>query len=95
MTTVSHVNLSSHSSPFSLAGSMVSASLSGTIADLIDPPELVQLVSGQWLSMNPPLRWLNGEKGGTKQAKFMSTATAFRWTVPTGGHSITTNVVSA
>jgi hypothetical protein len=30
----------------------------------------------------------------TKQAKFLSSATAFRWTIPPGGHSITTNIVS-
>jgi len=76
-----------------LSGSMVSASLTGTIADGIDPPELQQLVGG-WRSLDPPLRWLSTERGGTKQAKFLSTATAFRWTVAVGGHSITTNVVS-
>jgi hypothetical protein len=95
MTTVSHSSLSTHSSPFALSGSTVSASLTGTIADLIDPPELQQLVSASWRSLDPPVRFLSFSKGGTMRASLLSTATAFRWTIPSGGHSVSTNVVSA
>lgn len=95
MTTQSHTSLSSHSAPFALSGSTVSASLTGTVADGTDPIELQQLVGGSWRSLDPPIRFTSPERGGTKQGKAMSTATGFRWTVPVGGHSVNTNVVSS
>ena len=95
MTTQSHSNLQSHSAPFQLSGLTIQASLVGTIADGVDQPELQQLVGGQWLSLNPALRWASTEKGGTKKAQALPNAAGFRWTVPVGGHVITTNVNSA
>jgi hypothetical protein len=94
MTTQSHSNLSSHSSPFQLSGLAISASLTGTIVDGTDAIELQQLVGGSWRSLDPAVRFLSTERGGTKVGKAMSTATAFRWTLPGNGHSISTNVVS-
>lgn len=94
MTTQSHASLTTHSAPFSLTGLTVSASLTGTIADGTDAIELQQFVSGGWRSLDPPVRFLSTEKGGTKQGKAMSTATGFRWTLPGNGHSVSTNVVS-
>jgi hypothetical protein len=95
MTTQSHTNLTAHSSPFSLTGQLITASCSGTIADGTDPIELQQLVNSTWRSLDPALRFLSTEKGATKIGKAMSTATAFRWTLPGFGHSVSTNVVSA
>ena len=95
MTTVSHSSLATHSAPFSLSGATIATSLSGTIADGIDPPELQQLVNGNWRSCDPPLRFLHGEAGGTKRATLSSAATAFRWSVPFSGHSVTTTVTSS
>ncbi|MDN5003808.1 hypothetical protein ACFQZO_23510 [Bradyrhizobium sp. GCM10027634] len=94
MTTQSHSALTTHSAPFSLTGVNVSASLTGTMADGTDPIELQQLVGGAWRSLDPPIRFISTERGGTKQGRAMSTATAFRWTLPGVGHSISTNVTS-
>ena len=93
-TTQTHNSLNTHSAPFSLTGTTITASLSGVIADLVDPPELQQLIGGQWRSLNPQLRWLSTDKGGTKQAQAMPTAAGFRWSVPIGGHSVSTTVTS-
>ncbi len=96
MTTQSHSALTTHSGSFSLTGTTISASLSGTVADLVDPPELQQFIPGSgWRSLDPPIRFISTERGGTKQGKAMAAATGYRWTVPMGGHSITTNVVSS
>ncbi|GGI23791.1 hypothetical protein [Bradyrhizobium guangdongense] len=99
MTNVTHTSLSSHSAVFQLAGSTVSAFVTGTIADLIDQPELLQLVGGQWRSLDPPMKFSAADRGGVKQAKFNSAATGFRWNIPqagaAGAHVVSTSVTSS
>jgi hypothetical protein len=95
MTVTTHTNLSTHSPTFSLASlARVQASVSGTIADRIDAPELQYLSNGQWLSFDPALKFTALEKGGVKAAFAPAASLTLRWSVPFGGHSISTNVVT-
>ncbi|WGR91856.1 hypothetical protein MTX26_15960 [Bradyrhizobium sp. ISRA443] len=95
VTTTSHTNLKTHSPPFApaMASTLVSANVSGALADSVDAPELQYLVNGQWLSFDPPLRFNAFEKGGQKSARAPSTGLTMRWTVPLG-HAINTNVIT-
>lgn len=90
---VNHSALTTHSAPFSVAGGVYNVSAAGTIAHGTDPIELQRLVNGGWASMDPPVRFLNGESGGTKQTVKIPAST-LRWFVPGNNlHSINTAVV--
>ncbi|WP_407160167.1 hypothetical protein [Bradyrhizobium sp. STM 3557] len=95
MTTVSHSNITTNSQPFTLAGAKINASISGTIADGIDPPELEQLVGGNWMQLDPRMRFMKTEIGSVKTSRLDPAATAFRWRIPFGSHTVSTSVISS
>ncbi|MCC8964901.1 hypothetical protein H8A95_21945 [Bradyrhizobium sp. Pear76] len=93
--TVSHTSLSKHSAPFSLNGGMYQANVSGTIQHGSEAIELQRLVNGSFVQLDPPVRFLANEIGGSKATGVLPAGT-YRWTVPQsmlGNHSINTNVV--
>lgn len=93
--TVSHTSLTAHSPPFSLAGSTTyQVVLTGTIADGSDSPELQRLVNGSFVSLDPPIRYKNGEAGGTRQTKVLPVGQLWRWTIPGSKHSVNTRIVA-
>jgi hypothetical protein len=94
---VSHSNLQTHSSPFSLlGGGYYQVTLSGTITNGRQPPELMQQVAGAYVPLNPPVRFMPGEQGGTKLVTRALAGGNFRWTIPdTGtasGHNVSTSI---
>jgi hypothetical protein len=91
---VSHTAVTTHTAPFTLNGGIYSANLSGTIANGTDAIEMQHLVNGSFVSVDPPIRFLSTDKGGTKLSGLLS-AGSYRWTVPGSGHSINTNVVGS
>lgn len=93
MTTVTHSNLTTHSGTFALTGAVVTAAILGNVADGKDQPELQQMVGGNWMQLDPPIRFSKLEIGGVKASKLRSDATNYRWYVPTG-HAISTSVTS-
>lgn len=90
--TVSHTTLTTHSAPFSLSGGIYGCNVSGTVANGTDAIELQRLVNGSFAQLDPPIRFIATEKGGTKTTGLLPAAT-YRWTVPGSGHSINTNIV--
>lgn len=89
---VSKTSLTTHSAPFSLAGGIYQCNCSGTIADGTDAIELQHLVNGSFVSLDPPIKFLSTEKGGTKTTGSLPAGT-YRITVPGAGHSVNVNVV--
>lgn len=89
---VSHTSLAASSTPFALAGGIYQANCSGTIADGTDAIELQHLLNGSFVSIDPPVKFLSRDKGGTKTTGSLPAGT-YRWKVPGNGHSINTNVV--
>jgi hypothetical protein len=88
---VSHTALTTHSPPFSLVGNgRYQVTLNGTIANGAQPPELMQQVAGAYVSLNPPVRFLNGEQNGTRQTAVLPPSN-FRWTVA-GPHNVNTSI---
>jgi hypothetical protein len=91
---VSHTGLTAHSPPFSLVGGTTyQILLTGTIADGSDSPELQRLVNGSFVSLDPPVRYKNGDAGGTRQTKVLPTGQQFHWTVPGSKLSVNTRIV--
>lgn len=92
---VSHTSLTTHSTPFSLNGATTyQILLTGTIADGSDSPELQRLVNGSFVSLDPPVRYKNGEAGGMRQTKVLPAGQQFRWTIPGSKHSVNTRIVA-
>lgn len=88
--TVSHTSLTSHSAPFSLAGGTYTANASGTFPDGTDAVELQRLVSGQWMQLDPPVKFTGIDKGGSRTVTVP--AGTFRWLIPGAAHLVNTNV---
>ncbi|WGS23372.1 MULTISPECIES: hypothetical protein [unclassified Bradyrhizobium] len=88
---VSHTAVTASTAPFTLNGGTYHANLSGTVAHGIDTPELQQLVNGSFVSVDPPIRFLATEVGGSKAAKLA--AGTYRWRIP-NGHNVTVNIIA-
>jgi hypothetical protein len=67
--------------------------LTGTIADGLDSPELLQQVNGNFVSLDPPVRYRKGQEGGSYRTKALP-AGSFRWSVPGSGHSVSTRIIA-
>jgi hypothetical protein len=95
--TVSHTNLVSHSVPFSLTGNTsYSVSVQGTIAHGVDAVQLQRLdAKGNWTNLDPPIRFLATENGGTKRTGLLPAGSTFRWFVPGSKHNVNTNIVGS
>lgn len=89
---VSHTSVTTSTSPFSLSGGTYHANAAGTVAHGTDAIELQQLVNGSFVSVDPPIRFLATDVGGTKAAKLP--AGTYRWRVPGNGHSVNFNIVA-
>jgi hypothetical protein len=78
-----HTSLSSHSAPFPLLGATAySVDVSGVLPN--GGIELQMLSNGGYVSLSPPMRWQQGDAGGTKLTGLLPANAQFRWTVPLG-----------
>jgi hypothetical protein len=91
---VTHTALTKNSPPFSLVGgSTYQIVLTGTIADGADSPEFQQFSNGNFVSLDPPVRYRKGEEGGCRRTTTLP-AGSYRWSVPGTGHSVNTRVLA-
>jgi hypothetical protein len=90
--TVNHSALTTHSVPFSLGGGVYSMNVFGTITHGTDAIEFQRLQNGGFASVDPPIRFLNNDNGGTKLSGLLP-AGIYRWTIPGNRHNINTSVV--
>jgi hypothetical protein len=90
---VKHSNLTSHSPGFTPAGATsYGIDVQGVIVG--DGVELQTLQGGLPVSLDPPLRWLPNDIGGSRQTGLIPAGTVLRWFVPPG-NNITTKVTSS
>jgi hypothetical protein len=91
---VSHTSLTTHSTPFSLAGGVYNSNLSGAVVHGADAIELQQLVNGSFIGLPTPVKFLATNVGGSIATGTLPAGT-YRWKVPGNGSSVNTNIIGS